>query len=380
MELLHICSYYIGNKLYANLIKEFSKSEINQHVFIPLKNDSFTGSNQLPSEYKTINYYYKNILNRYDRFFYFNKTRKQFHEIERSIMSNSKIDFVHAHTLFSDGGTAYKLYQKYGINYIVNVRNTDINVFYKYGVHLRQFMYKVLLNAKAIVFISYAYKKQTLSVLPSNVLDQIENKCYVIPNGIDNYWHEKALTHKDTSSSRSKRVKLLFIGLINKNKNLKTVIQACQLLNSRGYKVSLDVIGDGPLKKQCKELTNKLNMEKTIIFHGYLTDMQSITKIMDNCDIFVMPSFKETFGLVYIEAMSRGIPVIYSQGQGIDGFFENGEVGYSVDPKNSEMLCNVVSKIIIDYNTISQNCLKRANNFQWNSVAEKFKRIYLARE
>ncbi|OIU67644.1 glycosyltransferase [Rossellomorea aquimaris] len=378
MELLHICSYYIGNKLYANLIKELSKSEINQRVFIPIKNDRFAGSNQLPSEYKTINYYYKNILKRYDRFFYFNKTRKQMDEIERSIMSDSKIDFVHAHTLFSDGGTAYKLHQKYGINYIVNVRNTDINVFYKYGVHLRLFMYKVLLNAKAIIFLSHAYKKQTLSVLPSYILNQIENKCYVIPNGIHDYWHENSLIQKNTSIS--KKVKLLFIGSINKNKNLKTVIQACQVLKSRGYNVSLDVIGDGPLEMHCKELSNKLNMEKDIIFHGYITDIKSITRIMDNCDIFVMPSFKETFGLVYIEAMSRGIPVIYSEGQGIDGFFKNGEVGYSVDPRNSEMLCNVVSKIIINYNNMSQNCLKRANEFQWNSVADKFKKIYLAKE
>ncbi|MFL8938369.1 glycosyltransferase [Rossellomorea oryzaecorticis] len=375
MELLHICSYYIGNKLYANLIKELSKSEINQHVFVPLKNDSFTGSNQLPSKYKTVDYYYKNILKRYDRFFYFNKTRKQLHVIERSIMSDSKIDFVHAHTLFSDGGTAYKLHQKYGINYIVNVRNTDINVFYKYGVHLRLFMYKILLNAKAIIFLSHAYKNQTLSVLPSYILNQIENKCYVVPNGIHDYWHENALIQKNTSIS--KKVKLLFIGSINKNKNLKTVIQACQVLNSRGYNVSLDVIGDGPLEKHCKELSNKLNMEKDIIFHGYITDMKSITRVMDNCDIFVMPSFKETFGLVYIEVMSRGIPVIYSEGQGIDGFFENGEVGYSVDPNNSEMLCNVVSKIIKNYNNMSQNCLKRANKFQWKNVAEKYQKLYL---
>jgi L-malate glycosyltransferase len=375
MELLHICSYYIGNKLYANLIKELSKNEIKQHVFIPLKNDSFTGSNQLPSEYKTINYYYRNILKRYDRLFYFNKTRKQLHEIERSILSSSKIDFVHAHTLFSDGGTAYKVYQKYGINYIVNVRNTDINVFYKYGLHLRPFMYKVLLNAKAIIFISHAYKKQTLSVLPSYILDQIENKCYVIPNGIDDYWHENALIKKDNSGYKG--VKLLFIGLINKNKNLKTVMQACQLLNSRGYNVSLEVIGDGPLETQCKELSSKLNMEKTIIFHGYLTDMQSITRIMDNCDIFVMPSFKETFGLVYIEAMTRGIPIIYSEGQGIDGFFKNGEVGYSVDPKNLEMLCSVINKIIINYNDISQNCLIRASEFQWNNVTDKYQKLYL---
>jgi glycosyltransferase involved in cell wall biosynthesis len=49
-----------------------------------------------------------------------------------------------------------------------------------------------------------------------------------------------------------------------------------------------------------------------------------------NSDIFIMPSYNETFGLVYIEAMSQGLPIIYTQNEGVDGYFKEGSVGYSV--------------------------------------------------
>ena len=55
-----------------------------------------------------------------------------------------------------------------------------------------------------------------------------------------------------------------------------------------------------------------------------------------------MPSFPETFGLVYVEAMSQGLPIIYTKGQGIDGYFEDGKVGYPVNTKDSN---DIVKKL-----------------------------------
>ncbi|WP_411738687.1 glycosyltransferase family 4 protein [Peribacillus sp. S4] len=374
MRILHICSYYIGNKLYMNLIKQLSFKGINQEVFIPVKDKNYIGKNQLPQGYNTVNYCYRNILKKYDRFLLYNKVNKQMKEIEKSLLINREIDFVHAHTLFSDGGTAYKLYKKYGINYIVNVRNTDINVFYKYGLHLRPFIQKVLLNARAVVFISHAYKEKMLTLLPSNVVSKIQSKCYVIPNGIDDHWHENAVTKSKKGNLND--INLLFIGSIDKNKNLSTVISACSKLQKEGYKVSLNVIGSGPLEDECRQLNKKLGIEKDIIFHGYLQSKEHISSIMDKCDIFVMPSFIETFGLVYIEAMSSGLPVIYSKGQGIDGFFNEGEVGFSVDPNNHESIVESIEKIMMRYNEISVNCYKNSREFNWDDISKKYLDFY----
>ncbi|MBS4539280.1 glycosyltransferase [Clostridium sp. D2Q-11] len=374
MQLLHICSYYVGNQLYKNLVSKLSSEGINQEIFIPIKSNEHIGKNQISPKIDIINYYYSNILNKYDRFLFYNKTKKQMKEVEKSVLANKKIDFIHAHTIFSDGGTAYKLYEKYGINYIVNVRNTDINYFYKYAIHLRPLMRKILLNSSGVVFISHAYKEKVFKLLPSKIISQIQNKCYVIPNGIDNYWIKNISVEK--RYSKKGQVNLLFIGQINKNKNLKSVILTCKELRRKGYDCFLHVIGNGPLESKSRQLCKKLDISDSVIFHGYIKDKEKISEIMESCDIFIMPSYKETFGLVYIEAMSRGLPVIYTQGEGIDGFFKEGEVGFVVKPNSTSDISKKVELILKNYKDISSNCIRESCQFDWEKIALEYKGIY----
>jgi len=374
MRILHICSYYIGNKLYRNLIKHLSFSGIEQEVFIPIRDKNHFGKNQLPSEFKLVNYYYRNILKNYDRILFHNKMNKQMKEIEKIILSNKTIDFIHAHTIFSDGGTAYKIYKKYGTNYIVNVRNTDINIFYKYGIHLRPLMYKILLNASSIVFISHAYKQKMFSILPDHICNKIRDKSYVIPNGIDDYWHDNAVLRRQFNTPNE--INLLFIGRLDKNKNLGAVFKSCAKLYNEGFNISLQVVGKGPLENKYRKLCKELNIDKQVTFHGYITDKEQLSKTMDKCDIFVMPSFKETFGLVYIEAMSRGIPVIYTRGQGIDGFFKSGEVGFSVNPSDTDDIIKAIKEIKDNYNNISCNCRENVKLFKWDTITPKYRSLY----
>lgn len=372
MKILHICSYYIGNELYSNMFRQLSIEGVHQEIFIPIKHNNQIGKNQLPDEIIDINYYYKPILKKHDRFLYHSKILKQKKEIEKVILNTNSIDFVHAHTVFSDGGTAYKLYEEYNIDYIINVRNTDINWYFKYAFHLRPFMYKVLLSAKKIVFISYAYKSNLLDLLPAHITEKVIDKCVVIPNGIDDYWHNQI---KPAEKKPNDIFNLLFIGTLNKNKNLYKVLEACAILN-RESQVRLDVIGNGPDENEIFQYTKDLGIDSIVTFHGFIKSKSRICEIMDKNHIFVMPSYKETFGLVYIEAMSRGLPVIYSKGQGIDGFFQEGEVGFSVDPHKVEEIVSSIKKIVYLYDVIFRSCLEKAKVFSWASSCKSYQFIY----
>ncbi|ASN04228.1 glycosyltransferase family 4 protein [Virgibacillus necropolis] len=373
MKVLHICSYYTGNKLYMNMVENLSYKNIEQDVYIPVRDEKLIGKNQLSKDIN-IKYYYNNVLRKKDRLLFFNKIKKQFIDIEKSVEIEFKLDFIHAHTLYSDGGTAYKLNQKFGIDYTVTVRNTDINIFFKYAIHLRPYIYKVLKSASSIVFISHAYRDNIISLLPKKVLEEVEEKFHVIPNGINDFWHENGIYKKEMRKTQD--IKLLFIGLLNKNKNIEMIIRACYQLYEKGYKISLHIIGSGPLEHRLKVLTKRLRIENNIKFYGFINDKVRIARIMDECDVYVMPSHYETFGLVYIEAMTRGLPVVYSMGQGIDGFFEDGEVGYSIDPKDINMLCNVLLKIMENYEVISYNCISRAAEFKWDYITGEIKNLY----
>ena len=89
-----------------------------------------------------------------------------------------------------------------------------------------------------------------------------------------------------------------------------------------------------------------------------------------------MPSHTETFGLVYAEAMSQGMPVIYTRGQGFDGHFEDGVIGYSVSDYDADELVEKIISIIENHENISTRCLEKVDRFNWNKIAEEYKEVY----
>lgn len=112
-------------------------------------------------------------------------------------------------------------------------------------------------------------------------------------------------------------VKIIFSGNLRENKNIYGLVDACERLNSEGILVSLDIVGDGPLKPYI----SNLKTTKKITLHGFISDRNQLAAIYKTYHIMVVPSFRESFGLIYAEGMSQGLPAIYSKGQGFDGFF-----------------------------------------------------------
>jgi len=82
------------------------------------------------------------------------------------------------------------------------------------------------------------------------------------------------------------------------------------------------------------------------------------------------------FGLVYPEAMTQGLPVIYSKGQGFDKQFVEGTVGYLVNSKNEEEIADRIIDIMGNYETISRNCIQLSDKFDWAKIAGEYERVY----
>ncbi|WP_018708367.1 glycosyltransferase family 4 protein [Siminovitchia fordii] len=370
MNILHLCSYYIGNKLYKNLFQELSKdSSLNQEIYVPVRNRELVNKNYF--FHPNVKLYYDNILKQKHRFLYKEKIKMQTARVQGYIKDMSSINIMHAHTLYSDGGTAYQLKKKFGIKYILSVRGTDINVFYKFGLHLRRFIMKVLLDAESIIFISNAYKEKTFNLLPDKFVKKIKNKVHVIPNGISDIWFNlKPEINRVTSKNQ-----LLFTGTIDKNKNLKTVLKAMVELNKNEEHYYLHIAGDGPLKEKLERYSERKKIDKYLTFHGQINSNKLI-ELMDQTDVFVLPSKQETFGISYIEALSRGVPVIYSRGQGIYGLFSEGQVGYAVEPMNAKDIVTKIKLIQNKKDYILNNCKACSIQFTWSKVAEKYKNIY----
>jgi len=263
-----------------------------------------------------------------------------------------------------------KLKRKFGVPYITAVRNADVNAFFKYMVHLRGLGVKILEEADGIVFLSEAYKDDVIKrYIPEALKASIDNKSCIIPNGIDSYWFENRMNNKDLPSKEV--LKLLYVGAINKNKNITTVLKAIHILQEKGYQIKFTIVGkvlDKTIYRQviannCVDYYTEKSREELLI--TYRTH-----------DLFVMPSIYETFGLVYAEAMSQALPVIYSRGQGFDRQFVEGAVGYSVDCHDEHEIAEKIAEIIARYPEISSNASQKSQKFSWPSVEILYKELY----
>lgn len=352
MKILHIIPDFNNTSLYNLFIMSLSNFCHNK-VYVP--DVSKDGNYSYKIEFLNKNY---DILN---RLFFFKKQ----HDILKDITNRNEIkdyDYVHAHTLFSSGYIALCLFKKYKIPYIVAVRNTDVYFFFKYMLHLRKLGIEILKNAHKVVFISPCYKAFLEKNYISNKL--IDNKSIFIPNGINNYFLLNRYKHK---SPKGNYLNILYIGQITKNKNIQTTILACNFLIKKGYEISFTVVGD----VLDKEIFYKLKNYDYISIFPYARK-EKLIDYMRKSDIFIMPSYKETFGLVYIESMSQGLPVIYSKGQGIDGYFKQGEVGYAVESSSHIDIANKIIQIINNYEQISLNCYNLSLEFSWEHISKQY--------
>ena len=364
MKILHINSYYNTSKFYKNLYDNQIKMGLDIDVFVPVTS-SFKISDFDYGKYTIISRNH----NKYDRIFFHVKHNKIYNDIQNKY-NIKEYSVIHAHSLFSNGFIAMKLKRKYGIPYVVAVRNTDVNIFFNKMIHLRRIGIEILKEADQIIFLSKSYEKQVIDkYVPKILKETIQSKVSIVPNGIDNFWFDN--TYSQKREINISEIRILQIGDINKNKNIVTTIKAIDLLYQKGYKVKLDVVG----KIKDQRIFNKIKNLSYVNYLGYKSK-EELIEIYRNNDIFILPSITETFGLVYPEAMSQGLPVIYSKGQGFDGQFEDEEVGYSVDCCNEIDISNTIINILNNFNEISVKCIKDIGKFNWENISLQYAKLY----
>lgn len=373
MKLFHICCNYSTTSLFKNIIETISNKEIEQIVYVPVRRREHLNLNEVKDRINVL-YRFSNILRPWHRIFYKWKLRTILKDIEVARIEFDNVDIIHAHTLFSDGGVAYKLYLRYDIPYIVAVRNTDINVFFKYMLHLRKFSYEILRHASKIVFINPSYRDYLIkSIIPDKYKVEIEKKSIIVPNGIDNYWfrniiHEKIFTNE--------KLRLLYVGIISRNKNLNGLLNVVDEMNFRGLPVELLIVGKDKLNKCTKLIEKRASQMGNVQVEFREMNKDVLLSYYRSADIYIMISFNETFGLTYIEALSQGLPIIFTKGEGIDGFFEPGKVGYAVRPDKPIEIVEKLSLIMKEYSSISSNCAKESIRFRWENIVENYLLIY----
>ena len=356
--LLHISNDFCGSKVYTHLVASLHELNCKQLVYTATSKNISTPKNiEVPVVHSK-------ILSWYTRVNFFYKSRVIYQDLLSRVNIND-VKLVHAHTWYSDGAIALKLYKEFGIPYVISIRNSDINVFYPYFIHLRNLGYEILANAKHIIFISSAHCKRIYSSIKIKTQAPIS----VIPNGVDPFWLENVTNIGEVH----KPFKFIYVGKFDHGKNVCRLIDAVLELNKKfqSCKCQLILVGGGgdDMTRVMKRVSDNSNH---ISYLGIVKDKEKLKDIYRSCDAFAMPSLAETFGLVYVEAMTQGLPVLYSKDEGIDGFFDS-HYGISCNPHSKRDIMRGLWKIINYYQNFEINSDRLRKDFNWILISQNLK-------
>lgn len=355
MKILALCSLY-GDAFFKNLIDGIS---VDTTVYYGRRKDKFF----ISDDAKVIS---EKVYSKMDGVLYFSKERKLKKYLEKNI-SYEDFSLIHAHTLYTDGFLAYQIFMKNQTPYVVAVRSTDLFYYARYRKDLFFLAKKILINAKKVIFLSENYLSRT-----SNHFNiDLKNKSVVIPNGLNNFFIKNIYYPDNSKKDKNTCYNLITVGFISKRKNQLTVAKAIsELIIEHNLNIRYSIIG----KVLDHSILTEIKKFPFVEYKSFMSKENLITEYRKN-DLFIMPSLNETFGITYLEAISQNIPVIYSRGEGFDGQFVNGEVGYSVDPLNIEDIKKKI--LLVLYNKEKFELIsEKSKDFSWGTIGEKYRNIY----
>jgi glycosyltransferase involved in cell wall biosynthesis len=223
-----------------------------------------------------------------------------------------------------------------------------------------------------------------LCVFPSNwTADQavaygksISQKCRVIPFGanIEDIGAEVASSRDFSKTQKKNEIHLLFIGTDWECKGGAIAVTVTKELRKQGVAASLHIVGKAP---------SQVTEQEHIYFYGYLdktnpADVAKLYSLYRLCDVFIMPSKAEGFGIVFAEAAAFGLPALAFNTTGVTGAIQNGRTGIllSLDCRNpSEKFVAEIQNWFQNpgcYNSLTQNArLYYANTLNWKVATSK---------
>lgn len=370
---LHLCSYYFGSGVYKGLLDALSANakSVNQYAFVAVRQGEDLSRPQPSNSMLVV----VKCLNGITQLLFLVKQLAIFTgffcKFDLDLL-RSNVHFIHAHTLYTDGFLAFFIHVLFKKKYVLTIRSTDVNLGLKFYAHWGWLTRLVIKHAESVVFLSRKHES-----IVKNKFGKSIKRSWFVPSGVDAFWIQNMLQVKAAKASNENLVGV-YVGVINKNKNIESAIKGFFQVRDNSKKKFI-VVG-GTYAEYCQHYRPlRTELVEKVLFVGKCSK-ELVLQYLVSSDVFVMPSIFETFGLSYIESISQLTPVVYSQGQGIDGLFDDGVVGFSCDPSNVTSICNAITKALDVFPSgLSFQKESPIQNFSWEKVAEKMmSQVYFA--
>jgi glycosyltransferase involved in cell wall biosynthesis len=274
-------------------------------------------------------------------------------------------DIIHTH-LFQPRFYATAAHLFYRGSILITHKHNNVTPG-KHNVFLIVEMLSILFNKKVIA-ISEAVKKtlKRYEFVPAK-------KIFVLHNGIE---YQKFYKVADSKSKNEGEIIIGTVCRLEHQKGIVYLLSALKIVLVQYPKVHLEIVGEGSLRQKLEDFSNKLGISNSVTFFGKFTDVIPFYRRMN---IFVLPSIYEGFGIVLLEAMAAGIPVIATRVHGIKEVMVDGESGILVPPKNPDAIAEAIIKLIENpqlRNRLIENGFKRSKFFDIGEHINKLDDFY----
>ena len=244
---------------------------------------------------------------------------------------------------------------------------------------------QVLRRADRVVVATLAELTQLRFLYKAN-----DRKLVVIPPGVDvcHFYPIPADEAKMYVGLKPEDRMVLFVGRIEPLKGVDTLIQAMSCLQWKEERpVHLAIIGGDPAASpeemsaemaRLQKLCDDLAVGQTVVFLGK-RDQDKLPYYYSAAELVVMPSHYESFGMVALEAMACGTPVIASEVGGLAYLVRNGETGFTIPDQEPETLCEKISWLLNDHHlheTMSRRAVQYAQDYAWEKIAKQIVDVY----
>jgi teichuronic acid biosynthesis glycosyltransferase TuaC len=291
-------------------------------------------------------------------------------EVIKSLIKREQISFdlIHAHFTWPSGAVAIRIKESVGCPVVITE-------------HTSRTLNRAIDEKDPIFLKAWEHCDALIRVnekdIPKICACGIEpSKVHHVPNGYD----PKTFRPIDTKEARRSlglpidKKLILNVGGLDEVKGQRYLISAVNELVDEADDVICYIIGAGPLRRELEQQISSLGLEEHVKLTGFIPNEQMYLW-MNACDIFVLPSLNESFGIVQIEAMGCGKPIIATRNGGSEDIITSDDYGLLVEPADYNDLADKI-QMALDTEWDREEILRYAEQYAWENIAKKIINIY----
>ena len=373
-----ITDYVAGSFVSALRFAEIFKERGHKVIFIAAKSPH---NNGYKDYYKGIKAYrFSSIL--------LPKTEKQLYisfptEAKiKKILIDEQIDILHNIIPTPSSITATKAAKTLGIKVVTHSHSQPENVF----LHLPKIIPKDTLNKLYYKFMYWLYHQAEAIIYPTEFAKQFfpdldkKIKAIVVSNGVDVARFKKTNTDeffkKFNLDKNSKHI--VFVGRFHPEKSIDTLIKATSEIVAKYPKARVVLAGSGHQEEEMQKLAKDLGVDKYITFCGRVSD-EELVLAHNTADIFVLPSLAELEGMVVLEAMACGKPILIADAKDSASTYFVKDNGYLFKAEDAHDLAEKALKMLKDevlLKKMGERSFEQSREFDINISADKILNLY----